>query len=447
MTDTPIAPHSVEAEEAVIGSVLLNPDVLAEVAPFVTSPDFFIVRHRWIWDAITRVHERREAIDYLTVVNELEAHGHLEEAGGPAYITYLVNNTPTSIHAETYARLVQRTAYRRRLLEAAGEVARLAHDQTLELEPLQDLVRAAVDGAAGNVAARDVVTVFEAISQHIDAVHDAIENPDTARGIRTGYLELDATYDLLKPRRLITVAAHTGMGKTSFMLNLAAAAMDAGHRAAFFSLEMGADEVVDRLMANVTRLSPGRFRSGKMDENEQRLYLDAAEAKAGAWFGYIDDTSAASLPALRAKCQRLAHGDGLDIAFVDYVQLVRSGSRSSNDVEELTKVTQGLKAIARELGIVVVTASQFRKDDGGARCPTLDDLRGSGSISHDSDAVLIFHRDRSPNAAKSALTEVHVAKFRNGPTGVVKLWFEAPIASFLNPEERQAPQYQRANGR
>lgn len=428
-----VAPHSVEAEEAVLGSILINPNAIYDALPILEVGDFFIVRHGWIYDAMRRLHARRVAIDHLSVAGELRDMGRLDEAGGPVYLTYLITNTPTSVHAASYAEQVRAFSVRKRLLEAAETIARLAHATGRELADVVNGAEAALSEALGAQRAKDIITLRRALTEHSEAVLRAQSEPDGVRGLPTGFADIDAAYALLQPRNLVIVAGRTGMGKTSWLLNVFLRLLKRGQRPAIFSLEMACEQLMDRLVSVETGIDAEKFRTGKLDAGEMARYLEANE-RLKEHEAYIDDTSASTITALQAKCKSLAAKDGVDAVFVDYVQLMHAGRRMENRVVEVGEITMGLKQLARDLSVPVIAAAQVNRAPEAQRDkrPGLADLRESGSIENDADAVLFLYRDDyydddSPDAGTA---EVLIKKNRHGATGVVRLSFQAALTRF-----------------
>lgn len=438
--ETRTTPHSVEAEEAVLGSILINPEVLLDVNSILNSEDFFIIRHRWIWDAILRLHRRREAIDYLTVVRELEAHQQIEETGGPAYITYLISNIPTSIHAETYARTVLRSATRRRLLEAAGEIAELAYREEDEMEEVIDGAESALLSATERHLARELTPIDKVMSSYYDRIEYLYLNQDKTHGVPTGFTDLDKVLGGMQESDLLIIAGRPGMGKSSWLISAALNAARYGSRVALFSLEMSNEQVVQRIIAAETGLNSQQLRLGHLTPEEWERFVQAADRLSHLNI-YLDDTPALSVMQLRTKCRRQWAQTGLDLALVDYLQLMNAGQRVENRVQEISIITMGLKQLARELNIPLLAAAQLSRavEQRQDKRPLLSDLRESGSIEQDADVVMFVYRDEVYNedTEKPNIAEILVAKHRNGPTGTVELFFKKELTQFTDLYRRR----------
>ncbi len=380
-----MAPHSVEAEEAVLGSILLNPEALFDVASFLQADDFFIVRNGWVWEAIVRLQERNEQIDYITIVEELRQQERLEEIGGAAYITYLINHTPSSIYAETYGRIVERAAIRRRMLDAASRIARLAHEESADINDVIDQSEAALFAVTERRLRKDLVPIRNAISDYFDRIEYLYSQDQEALGVPTGFSDLDQLLGGLQKSDLIIVAGRPGMGKTSWLLSAALNAARAGARTAIFSMEMSNEQIVQRLVSSETGINSHNLRLGKLDEREWALFIEATDKLSGLRV-FLDDTPALSPLQLRSKCRRLFSEHGLDMIMIDYLQLMSSGTGyNENRVQEISFISRHLKQVARELNIPVIAAAQLSRavEQRQDKRPQLSDLRESGCLAGD----------------------------------------------------------------
>jgi replicative DNA helicase len=437
-TDT-LAPHSVEAEEAVLGSILINPDALLEVLPFLSPADFFIVRNGWIYEAIVMLHERRDPLDYLTVTNELELSGRLAEVGGAAYILGLVNKTPSSLNVEGYGRIVERMSLRRRLLDAAGEVARAAHSEETDINEVVNRAEQAIFEVTEQRLQRDLVPVSDVISDYFDHITNLMRHQEMVMGVPTGFVDLDSMLGGMQRSDLLIVAARPGMGKSSMLNSIMLNAARHQQRVALFSLEMSNEQLVQRFISSETRIPSHRLREGSLDERDMAEFIKASE-HIGSLPIYLDDTPALSTQELRSKARRLFLEYGLDLIMVDYLQLMTTPFRNDNRVQEISYISRSLKQLARELNVPVVAAAQLSRavEQRNDKRPILSDLRESGSIEQDSDVVIFIYRDvyynkESPDGNR---TEVHIAKHRNGPTGQVDLVFIPELTLFRDAVRR-----------
>ena len=431
-----IVPHSREAEEAVIGSVLINPEAYYDVAQFLAAEDFHIHRLRWIWDAYTHLHEQRIPIDLLTVTEELDKQGHLAEVGGPAYLTQLLNNTPTSLHAEAYGKLVQQASIRRRLLEAANKIARTAYQEDLSVETAIDEAEKAVFSASEHRLSTDLQPIKTVLSDYYDRVEAASRRSEEIYGVPTGFIDLDRLLMGLQPSDLLIIAGRPSQGKTSFLMSVAknAAQLNKKH-VAIFSMEMSNEQLVQRLLAQETGINSQKLRSGKLEQNEWDLFAQAIEVL-GDTKVFLDDTPAISPTQMRAKCRRLHMEYGLDLVVVDYLQLMAGESRNDNRVQEVSYISRSLKVLARELNVPVLAAAQLSRavEQRTDKRPVLSDLRESGSIEQDADIVMFIYRPEfyEEDSLRKNIAEIMVSKHRNGPTGIVELVFRENLAKFEN---------------
>ncbi|MEP7287443.1 MAG: replicative DNA helicase [Chloroflexota bacterium] len=393
-TPDQLAPHSVEAEEAVLGSVLINPDAILEVAAFLQASDFFIVRNAWVWDAITAIHERSEAVDNLTVIQELRSRDQLDSIGGPSYITHLINNTPTHIHAETYGRIVERAAIRRRLLASATRIGQLALEENAEISDVIDHAESELFAVTERRLRRDMIPLHIAASEYYDRIEYLYEHQDEPLGMPTGFTDLDQLLGGLQRSDLVIVAARPGVGKTSFMLSIALNAARLGTaRTAIYSMEMSTEQLVQRLISAETTINSQKLRLGNLDEREWGVFVEAT-GKLSNLRIFMDDTPAISIPQMRTKSRRLYREHGLDLIIVDYLQLMSGGvGRNDNRVQEISTISRGLKELAREINVPVLAAAQLSRavEQRQDKRPMLSDLRESGCLAGD---TLIYLPDR-----------------------------------------------------
>lgn len=429
-------PHSQEAEEAVIGAVLINPEAYYDVASFLRADDFFIHRNRWIWESFVRLQEKRIPIDYLTVTGNLEENGQLAEVGGPAYVTALMNNVPTSLHAEAYGHIVEGNAIRRRMLTAANEIARLAHQQESTVDNVMDEAEKTIFGVSERRTTRDLRRIQDVLSEYYDRVDQFSHRDPDSYGVPTGFTDLDRLLGGLQPSDLLIVAGRPGMGKTAFMLTAAKnAALKHKKHVAIFSLEMSSEQLVQRLISQETKIDAQRLRTGKLEGDDWALFAHAVEVLSDTMI-FLDDTPALTPLQLRTKCRRLHAEYNLDLVLVDYLQLMTSGERNENRVQEVSYISRNLKVLARELNVPVLAAAQLSRavEQRADKEPQLSDLRESGSLEQDADIVMFINRPEmyEKDTILKNVAQVKVAKHRNGPVGQVELIFLSNIAKFEN---------------
>jgi replicative DNA helicase len=434
---TPSAvPHSREAEEAVVGAVLINPEVYYDVAQFLAPEDFYIHRHKWIWEAFTRLHEQRIPLDLLTLSEELDKLGQLAEIGGPAYLTALVNQVPSSLNAESYGRIVEGHSIRRKMITAANQIAALAYNEESMVDTVMDEAEKAVFNVSERRLKHDVQPIRSVLSDYYDRIDELSKRPDEFFGVPTGFIDLDRMLSGLQPSDLLIIAGRPGQGKTGFLLSVAKnAALTHKKNVAIFSLEMSNEQVVQRLIAQETGIDSQRLRNGKLEEHEHDLFVHSIEVFSDTHI-YLDDTPAITPLQLRTKCRRLHMEFGLDLVIIDYLQLMGGDTRTDNRVQEVSYISRNLKVLARELNVPVLAAAQLSRavEQRSDKRPVLSDLRESGSLEQDADIVMFIYRpdQYEKDTVKQNVAEIIVAKHRNGPVGSVELIFRNALAKFEN---------------
>jgi replicative DNA helicase len=435
-----IVPHSREAEEAVIGAIMINPEAYYDVAQFLQPDDFYIHRHRWIWQAFTRLHEQRTPIDFLTVTEELDQMGQLGEIGGPAYLTALINNVPSSLHAEAYGRVVEETAVRRRMLDAANLIAKVAYKEDSGIDEVMNEAEKAIFGVSEKRLTRDLQPIQQVLSDYYDRIDQLNRRGEDTFGVPSGFIDLDRLLGGMQPSDFLIIAGRPGTGKTAFMLSAAKnAAQTYKKHVAIFSLEMANEQLVQRLIAQETGIDTHHLRTGKLTEDEWPLFAHAIEVL-GDTRMFLDDTPGLTPIQLRTKCRRLHMEFRLDLVLVDYLQLMSGGMRIENRVQEVSYISRNLKMLARELNVPVLAAAQLSRaiEQRADKEPQLSDLRESGSLEQDSDVVMFIHRpdlyDR--DSTRPNVAEIKIAKHRNGPTGTIEMVFRSNLAKFENAATR-----------
>jgi replicative DNA helicase len=433
-----MVPHNVEAEQAVLGALLIDPDAVYKINTFLRGEDFYVERHRWIYESIIALHERREAVDFVTLCDELERREHLVELGGAAYLTALINSTPTALNIEHYGRIVERTSTLRRLIGAAGEIAALAYEDTDDVDEVVDRAEQVLFGVSQRRVARDMMPIRDVVSEYYDRIDYLYQHKGETIGVPTGFRQLDKILGGMQNSDLIIVASRPSMGKTSLMLSVALnAARKYNQRVAIFSLEMSAEQLVQRLISSETGIDSQRLRIGHLHEEEWPTFIQATGALSETMI-FIDDTPSISAMQVRTKARRLYAEYGLDLLIIDYLQLMQSDRRSENRVQEISFLSRALKGLARELNIPVVVASQLSRavEQRTDKRPMLSDLRESGAIEQDADIVMFIYRDEyyMPETEQPNIAEIIISKHRNGPTGMIPLFFKKELAQFLEVE-------------
>ncbi|MDP7644347.1 MAG: replicative DNA helicase, partial [Anaerolineales bacterium] len=389
-----VHPSNLEAEEAVIGSVLIDPDAYYEVASTLRAEDFYSVKHRWVWNAFTSLHDQHTPIDQLTTQEELDTHGQLEEIGGFAYLTQLVTRVPTAYNVVAYGKLVEEAATRRRLIQAAGEVAKLAYDEKTDINEVVNQAEQTLFGVSEGRSSRDLTPIRHVAHEYYDHVQQLYDNRGRIVGVPTGFRDLDKLLGGMQKSDLIVVAGRPGKGKSAFMVSVALnAARTHKQRVALFSLEMSNEQVMQRMVAQETHIDTHRLRVGNLEDEQMDSFIHSVNLLSDVGI-YLDDTPSISAMQLRAKSRRLAAEVKLDLIIVDYLQLmVADVRRDANRVQEVSEISRSLKALARELHVPVLAGAQLSRgvEQRAGQLPLLSDLRESGSIEQDSDVVMFLH--------------------------------------------------------
>jgi len=460
-----VQPHSTEAEMSVLGSMMLDQDAVEKVAEMLQPDDFYHPAHQILYRAMSSMRERRYAIDLLTVQEELRRLGQLEEVGGVPALVNLVESVPTAANAEHYARIVKEKSILRRLLRAAHEIIRLVDESELEVQQIVDQAEQAVYQVAEQRLGREFAAVgnlvMSVIEHFEERQHHLQEHPsDFLLGVSTGFRELDWILSGLKPSELIILAARPSVGKTSLAVNIAEhVAIRERKAVAIFSLEMSADQLVQRMLCSQAGVSAQRLRRLQLTLDEWQLITRAADRLFEAHI-YIDDTSSLSPIEMRAKCRRLKsrlEGRELGLIVVDYLQLMRSSNRrAENRNQEIGEIARALKQLAREFHVPVLVLSQLSRsvERRENKRPMLSDLRDSGSIEAEADVVLFIHReeyygdreatlpvDPPPGFVRQEEVELIVAKQRNGPTGKVTVAFQPDYSRFVSIDREHTGVY------
>src|SRR6266851_5161451 len=435
--DLSLPPHSIQAEEAVLGSILKNPASIVRVSDFLKPEDFYQQRNRHVFRAMLSLFADGQPIDYHSTADRLQQQGAYEASGGLLYLSELNLATPSAAHIEHYGRIVERTSIMRQLIAKAQTIAEIAYRDTLAPEVALEKAEQLIYGIAEKRVTRDFRSLEDVLTEYMEQIEALQDGEATRYGIPTGYMDLDKLLGGFQRTDLIILAARTSVGKTSFALNLAVnAAVKHNATVAIFSLEMAAEQLASRLLSMESGVDSPRIRSANLNEQESRK-LDAAMnhlAKAPIW---VDDTPSIPIMELRSKARRLAAEHTLDMIVVDYLQLIASEGGESR-VQELGQISRALKALARELRVPILALSQLSRavEQRTPHIPQLSDLRESGALEQDADVVLFIYRDEkyNPDTDKKGVADIIVAKHRNGPTGQVQLLFLERTTKFLDLE-------------
>ncbi|MEJ0021195.1 MAG: replicative DNA helicase [Candidatus Doudnabacteria bacterium] len=436
-----IPPQNLEAEQSVLGSLLLDREGIIKIADLISADDFYDDRHRIIFMGIIRLYDERASIDILTVSNVLEEGHSLEKIGGISYLTTLVNSVPSAAHVVHYANIVRRKGTLRRLISSATDIVGLGYQEEIDLESLLDQAEQKLFSVSQKYLKQNFVALSEILHETFDRIDELHREKGKLRGVSTGFADLDNKLGGLQKSDLIILAARPSMGKTSLALDFVRhVAMNEHKAVGIFSLEMSKDQLVDRLLAAEADVDLWKMRTGKLND----LGPDNDFERIGHALGrlseapiFIDDSGAVNIMELRTKARRLQSEHELDLIVVDYLQLMQ-GRNTENRVQEVSEISRSLKILAKELNLPVLALSQLSRaveQRGGDKKPQLSDLRESGSIEQDADVVMFIYRDEmytGKESRKPHIAEILIRKHRNGPTGDIELFFDQEKTSFKN---------------
>ncbi|MDQ5932243.1 MAG: replicative DNA helicase [Candidatus Saccharimonadales bacterium] len=439
-----VPPQSLDAEKSLLGAVLIDDEVLADVSEFVTKADFYDKRHGIVYDGMMRLYERHKPVDLLTLTDELKRKKELETIGGSAYLTELTTYVPTSAHAAAYADLVAQKAVRRRLIKASADISELGYNEETSTQELLQQAEAELFSVSEQSLKSDVASLEHILTDSFDRMEELHRNKGQLRGIRTGYRDLDNMTAGLQRSDLIILAARPAMGKTTFVTNLAYnVATIAKQPVLFFSLEMSKEQLVDRMLSDASGVDAWNIRTGNLSDDDFSKISDAMGELAEAPI-FIDDQPGLSVLEMRTKARRVSHDSPLGLIIVDYLQLMQgSGRDNGNRVQEVSEISRGLKLIARELNVPVIALSQLSRsvEQRSPQIPQLSDLRESGSIEQDADIVSFIYRPgyyEPDNPEVENITKLIIAKHRNGPVGEVGLYFHPERLRFMSLDRKHS---------
>ncbi len=432
--DAKLPPQNIEAEQSLLGALLIDKEAIVRIAELLRPSDFYRTeQHGKVYQAILELFEKREPIDLVTLTEKLKASGSLDIVGGPAYLTTLVNTVPTAAHIEQYAKIIKEHALRRSLISSATRLVESAYEQSTPLEMILDDAEQGVFALSQQNLKRDFVPLKDLLASSFDRLDELQKNSGKLRGVPSGFKDLDNKLAGFQDSNLIIFAARPGQGKTSFILNVAQhVAVKSGMPVGIFSLEMSQEELVDRVIVGQAEIDAWKLKTGRLEDTDldrmSHAYGELAEAPL-----FIDDTPGLSLAEIRTKARRLQMEHGLRLLMIDYLQLIH-GRHQENRVQEVSEISQGLKNLARELKIPIIALSQLSRavESRNSRKPQLADLRESGAIEQDADVVMFIYREDPENIKDVTLD---IQKHRNGATGEIKLVFVPERVKFYGMEK------------
>jgi len=440
-----IPPNSLEAEESLLGCLLIDKDAIIKIVDNITADDFYRDSHKIIFEAIKELYNSQEPIDVITLSNKLEDKKRLMEVGGRSYLAKLSNAVATAGNVVNYANIIQKKATLRRLQQAAAKISQISFNEDQEIDNILDEAESSVFSVSKKYLKNTFIPIDSLLTEAFDRIDDLHKYSGRLRGLPTGFADLDNLLAGLQKSDLIILAARPSVGKTSLALDIARqAAIKSKQGVGIFSLEMSKEQLVDRMLCSQANVSLWKMRTGNLSDKEE----DNDFAKIGEAMGklaeapiYIDDSGTLSIMEIRTKARRLQMDKGLGLIIIDYLQLMEGRGRfSDNRVQEIAEISRGLKSIARELNIPILALAQLSRavEQTSPAIPKLSHLRDSGSIEQDADIVMFIYRkaaDRSFNPNDLPMeerhkAEIHIAKHRNGPTGKIDLYFDETTVSF-----------------
>ena len=438
--DGRVPPQDLVAEKSLLGAIMLDENILPEVMTMVKPGDFYEERHGTIFEAMSNLYDEHRPIDLLTLTSELKSLKKLKEIGGAPYLTELSNFVPAASHAKAYAEIVKKNATRRRLIRAGTEIANKAYEEGAEVNELIGKAEQELFEVSDKIIRSDYRPMGDLLDDAFERLETLHNSKGALRGLKTGFRDIDKKTAGLQKGDLIIVGARPAMGKTTFAQNLAYNVASINNKGVlFFSMEMASNEIIDRMISDVSGVGNWGIRTGNLSDEEFARIGDAMAEMAEIPI-YIDDTSSMTIMELRNKARRAAHDHDIGLIVIDYLQLLDGSDRYKGQrVQEVTEISRGLKILARELSVPVIALAQLSRSVTGRENPRpiLSDLRESGSIEQDADLVMFLHRpdyykQNDDNYEETHITEVIIAKHRHGETGRVDLYFHPDLLRFMS---------------
>lgn len=431
-----VPPSNLEAEQSVIGSMLLDKDAISTASEILRGEDFYKEAHRQIFDAMLDLYDRNEPVDLVTLVDVLRGKGILEAVGGITYLSNLVSSVPSTANVKYYARIVEEKSTLRKLIKSSTELTGRCYSDSEEVSSIIDKAEKDIFDISQKITVHDFEPMSRILEKGFNEIERLYKNKGAITGVPTGFPELDSKTSGFQKGDMVLIAARPSMGKTAFALNIASyAAIRNNNSVAIFSLEMSKDQLAQRMLCSEANIDMLKLRTGNLEEDDWVRLARSAGPLAGAKI-FIDDTPGATVTEMRSKCRRLKMEHGLDLIIVDYLQLMQGRERSENRQQEVSEISRALKALAKEMDAPVIACAQLSRapEIRADHRPMLSDLRESGSIEQDADVVMFLYRDEYYNkeSDKKNIAEVIIAKQRNGPTGTVELAFIGQYTKFGN---------------
>lgn len=439
-----VPPQNAEAEQAVLGAMLIEREAISKVAEFLRPEDFYREAHRLIYKTVLELFNRNDAVDMVTVIENLRKEDKLEGAGGIAYVTSLANSVPTAANVVYHARIVEEKSLLRQLINAATNIAGMGYEDNEEVADILDHAEKMILDVSNRKLGQDFTPIKSIIFEAFDRIQGLYESKGGITGLPSGFVDLDRLTSGLQPSDLILIAARPSMGKTAFVLNIAEhVAVHEKQAVAFFSLEMSKEQLVQRMLCAEAPIDSQRLRIGDLEGKDWQKLVSAADRLSAAPI-FIDDTAGITVLEMRAKARRLKIEHDLQLIIIDYLQLMqgstRGGRSSENRQQEISEISRSLKGLARELHVPVIALSQLSRsvESRQVKKPMLSDLRESGSLEQDADIVAFLYREDyyNPDTDKKNVTDVIIAKHRNGPVDTIQLFFHKQFTKFVDLSSR-----------
>lgn len=435
-----VPPQDTVAEKSLLGAIMLSDSVLPEILTILKPRDFYEDRHSTIYEAMCSLYDQHKPIDLLTLTSELKSQKKLKEIGGAPYLTELTNFVPTASHAKAYAEIIEKASIRRRLINAGAEITKKAYEDDANIDTLIGEAEKSLFEVSDKVVKSDYTPMEDLLADAFERIEELRKNKGALRGLKTGFRDLDKKTAGFQKGDLVIIGARPAMGKTTFAQNLAYNIASINKKGVlFFSMEMGASEIIDRIISDVSGVDNWKIRTGNITDEEFSRIGDAMGEMDEIPI-YIDDTSSMTIMELRNKARRAMHDHNIGIVIVDYLQLIQGSDRyKGNRVQEVTEISRGLKILARELEIPVIALAQLSRNVTGRDDPrpVLSDLRESGSIEQDADLVMFLHRpdyyhQNEDGYEETHITELLVQKHRHGAIGKIELYFHPELLRFMS---------------
>jgi len=442
MSENKLPPQNLEAEQSLLGSLMIDKNAIIKIADFLKPRDFYKKNNQEIYSVILELFEKREPIDFLSVSARLKERKLLDEIGGKTYLTELVNSVPTASHVVNYAKIVQKKRILRDLIESSQDIGSQAYKESEDVDNLLDYAEKRIFGIAEHSLSQSFSSIKDSLEETFERIDALSKHQGAIRGVPTGFPGLDDILSGLQKSDLVILAARPSLGKSSLAFNIALNAASNKIPVGIFSLEMSKDQIIDRFIASLASIDLWKLRTGRLSsegEDNDFQRIQKALSVLSEIEVYVDDSASSNVLQMRALTRRLQADKGLGLIIVDYLQLMDSASDYNSMVQQMSQISRSLKGLAKELNIPVLALSQLSRavEQRTPQIPRLSDLRESGSIEQDADVVLFIHREDKyrPETSRKNIADIMIAKHRNGPIGKTELYFDERTATFRNLEK------------